>query len=551
MASICNVARHNIRYWLKKHAIKWRNISESLLAQSDKVSERAKKVWSDDQRRAKQSETMKKVQSNRKEELSISAKKNWDNNRDNIIAGIRRVAHDPDRIRKISIASTKLWQDPVYKKAVILSICETMKNPEVRKLISLRTKETTDSESIRKRWANKEFKQKMIEILKERWKNPDYRDKMTLINRENRKRSWQDHNFRTSLIQALKKSAEKQRLTTNEFIERAENAHSSRFDYNSTKYQTWNDKIEVKCKACSHTFFQLPGNHLQHGYCPSCSTSKGQFEIFEFTKKYSTPVLNDRNTISPYEIDILIPKSNLGIEYNGLYWHSYNRHESVLEKNKHKDKMALCRDNGITLLQFFEHEWLTKREIIESMILYRIGVSRRLNARSLSIQEIDNTIIQEFFDANHLSGYRPAKHNLALMDNDKVTSAISLSRYKDGYEIIRFATLLQHCVRGGLQRLLSNFIKTRRPKTIYTFADLRYSTGIGYLNSGFEKIKETKPNYFYWKNNIILSRQRCQKHKLSSLLGDKFDPELSESTNMFLNGYRRMWDAGHVKFKLI
>ena len=59
-------------------------------------------------------------------------------------------------------------------------------------------------------------------------------------------------------------------------------------------------------------------------------------------------------------------------------------------------------------------------------------------------------------------------------------------------------------------------------------------------------IGTTKPNYFYIKNNRIYSRQQFQKHKLSRKLCE-FDDSLTEVQNMFNNGYRRIWDCGHLK----
>ena len=57
----------------------------------------------------------------------------------------------------------------------------------------------------------------------------------------------------------------------------------------------------------------------------------------------------------------------------------------------------------------------------------------------------------------------------------------------------------------------------------------------------------TNPNYFYIKNNSVYSRQQFQKHKLKNKL-DVFDSDLTEAENMFNNGYRRLWDAGHWRF---
>ena len=82
---------------------------------------------------------------------------------------------------------------------------------------------------------------------------------------------------------------------------------------------------------------------------------------------------------------------------------------------------------------------------------------------------------------------------------------------------------------------------------MYTFSFLRYLSANVYNRLGFNKLYVTSPNYKYIKNKIILSRQQCQKHKLIELLGNKFDPNLTESQNMFNSGFRRLWDAGNIK----
>ena len=65
------------------------------------------------------------------------------------------------------------------------------------------------------------------------------------------------------------------------------------------------------------------------------------------------------------------------------------------------------------------------------------------------------------------------------------------------------------------------------------------------LGFGFEK--NTSPSYIYWKNNKILNRMSCQKHKLEKLL-ESFDPTQTEYENMLNNGFKRVWDCGNIKY---
>ena len=80
-----------------------------------------------------------------------------------------------------------------------------------------------------------------------------------------------------------------------------------------------------------------------------------------------------------------------------------------------------------------------------------------------------------------------------------------------------------------------------------TFADRRFSTGNVYTKYGFRLIEITRPNYFYILRKHILSRQQCQKHKLSKLLCEHFDPTQTETVNMLNRGFSKVYDAGHLK----
>jgi hypothetical protein len=212
--------------------------------------------------------------------------------------------------------------------------------------------------------------------------------------------------------------------------------------------------------------------------------------------------------------------------------------------------MLVASRNGVRLLQFWEHEWLFKRDIVCSMITHRLGLSQKIDPRALRISfEHDPS---DFFNNNHLQGNRPAKHYISLIDEEnEIVMAASFSRCRNNmFELIRMATRNNYCVRGGVSRLISYFKRTINTP-LMTYADARYSDAGGYIAAGFSLQGITKPGYFYYHNNnkTILSRQRCQKHKLHKLLSH-FDNDLTEAENMFDNGYRRVWDAGHYKLLL-
>ena len=124
------------------------------------------------------------------------------------------------------------------------------------------------------------------------------------------------------------------------------------------------------------------------------------------------------------------------------------------------------------------------------------------------------------------------------------------NKNKNEYELIRFAT--NQRIVGIAGKLLKRFIKNYNPYKIITYADKRYSVGNLYEVLGFNKIKDTKPNYWYFElgNDVRWHRYGFAKHTLSKKL-KSYDATLSEWDNMKNNRYDRIWDCGHTKYEWI
>ena len=341
--------------------------------------------------------------------------------------------------------------------------------------------------------------------------------------------------------------------TTDQFIKEAAEKHDNKYDYSKVIYHNNKNKVEIICPKHG-SFWQRPDSHICKKFgCPKCPSviSELHQNVLDMLPINITIVNNDKIILNGTEIDILLKDYNIGIEINGGYWHGLRfdngkRHES-LTKTHHK-KASLAQKIGIKLLQFWDFEIKNKPELIKSMINNSIGLSNKIFARKCEIIKLNDSMAREFFDKSHLQGHRSAGVIYGLVINDEIQCAASFSRHPDHeWEIMRFACKIGINVIGGFSRLLRHFIKENNPKHILTFADRRISIGNLYIKTGFKQISTTKPNYFYWKNNIILSRQKCQKRKLHKLLGDSFRVELSETENMLLNGFSKIYDAGHVK----
>lgn len=86
--------------------------------------------------------------------------------------------------------------------------------------------------------------------------------------------------------------------------------------------------------------------------------SKAEQYIIDNLDYTGTIIHNDRTILRPKEIDIYIPDLKIGIEYNGLYWHSI---EYGTDKYSHRNKSLACRKLGIRLIHIFEFEDLDEQ----------------------------------------------------------------------------------------------------------------------------------------------------------------------------------------------
>jgi len=263
---------------------------------------------------------------------------------------------------------------------------------------------------------------------------------------------------------------------------------------------------------------------------------------------------NNRKIISPYELDIYIPEAKLAIEFDGLYWHSYDKKETPKQKKYHLIKTEMCQEQGIQLLHIFENEWIdpTKQEIWKSMINSKLRINDRIFARKCKVEEISDTkLIRSFLKNNHLQGFAGSSIKLGLFYEDELISLMTFgkSRYskKYQYEMIRYCNKKYINVVGGASKLFKYFTRNYDPQSIVSYADRRHSNGNMYNKLEFEHSHVSAPNYFYFKNGQIelYPRIKFQKHKLEKQL-ESFDPELSEVENMFNNNYRRIWDCGNI-----
>lgn len=281
--------------------------------------------------------------------------------------------------------------------------------------------------------------------------------------------------------------------------------------------------------------------------------SREEMEVKEFIESLGVSVVaNTWEILNNKEIDIYVPSHNFAIELDGLVWHSL-AHSSPEEKLKHLHKTEKCKELGIDLWHITDEQWHEKKEIVKSMIKHKLGKSStKVYARKCKIKEIETKEARMFFYENHIQGFAPASKYIGLHSEEGLLFCMSFgkSRYnkKYDYELIRSAAKRDVCVIGGFSKVLKYFLKNN-PGSLISYADRKYSSGEVYCKNGFTLVELTKPGYMWCLKRKSYSRLKFQKYKLKDIIKN-YNPALSETENMFNNGYRQYWDCGQMVFEL-
>lgn len=291
-------------------------------------------------------------------------------------------------------------------------------------------------------------------------------------------------------------------------------------------------------------------NWLRRRRCGKCNirASMMEKEINEFLSQYTTTITNNRTILDNMELDIYLPEKHIAVEFNGLFWHSR------LDKQYHVKKTEECLLRNINLIHIFEDEWLFKKDIIKSILLNKIGKTpNKIHARKCKIVNVSSDMKNTFLNLNHIQGSCTSTTCVGLTYNDDLVALMSFGNRKitskNVFELLRYCSKLNYVVMGGPGKLFSGFVSQNNINKIVSYADRRFYTGTMYENLGFKLKSISKPNYFYFRNDLKrYHRVTFQKHKLKNKL-NSFDPDKTEVENMTENGWRRIWDCGNLVYE--
>lgn len=287
--------------------------------------------------------------------------------------------------------------------------------------------------------------------------------------------------------------------------------------------------------------------------------SSGEKEIITFLEGLGVKVeKNNRKLLKGTEIDIYLPEYKIGIEYNGVRFHSerYGKKSSTF----HLDKTLKAHEAGISLIHIFEDEWVLTKNIVKTKLKHLINLNNasRIQARKCTVTKLTSKEADSFLHDNHIQGKVKSTYYLGLYHQSVLVAVMTFTKKKEGlYDLSRYATHNDYVVLGAAGKLMQYFIRTYNPTQIISFADRRWTLEAHdnmYTKLGFRFSGSTKPDYKYFKSSYhrvkrhhkFGFRKKILLRKYPNLVNDTMT-EREMTTTL---GFDRIWDCGLFKYTL-
>lgn len=273
-----------------------------------------------------------------------------------------------------------------------------------------------------------------------------------------------------------------------EFLERID---SLGFNTESI-YTSLDTPLNLTCKK-GHTF-EKSYRAVWHDVtkCPKCDppyTSKQENEIADWLKTFMPEneiERNDRKLLSNHEIDILIPSKNLGIEFNGIYYHneiSFLKSGKTLKQAKayHQSKYIRAKNKNVQLITIWDYEWKERKLAVQSRIKSLLGYNTiRIGARNTIVRKLDKTewpLAKKFLETYHVQSSALFKYAYGLFYKGDLVSVMTFSKphrqnMRASLVLNRFCVKYDVTIKGGASKLFT-FAKAELQQPILSYSDNR------------------------------------------------------------------------------
>lgn len=332
-------------------------------------------------------------------------------------------------------------------------------------------------------------------------------------------------------------------LTTKEWIYRARKIWGDRWDYSQVHYIDAKQKIKIICDKHG-PFLQSPNDHLNGCGCRKChaKSSKAEDEIVTFLKSLNVKIhRHNRTVLYPQEIDIFLPEYDLAIEFNGLYWHSYDSKNE--NKYYHFNKTQQSLNKNINLMHICEYDWLKNKQIVLSLISRKLGKTKKtFHNHDCIVEELSTQNSKLFVKNNSLQSYTPSTVKLGLkhkQSNELLNVMLFTKMRNDTWKLTNFTSKIDTHVSDGDYNLFYYFQQYYNPKQVSLSICRDYPCFLNIDKLGFEFEKTSKPDYFWVKKSRKYPRKSIKSSHNSKIL---------TTNELFSKNFRRFWNSGYSQF---
>lgn len=323
-------------------------------------------------------------------------------------------------------------------------------------------------------------------------------------------------------------------ITVEEHLEK----HPEDIEYLSKQYKKLKKKEKTEIKQKS-----------KNGY-----VAYFKKDIKDFLSKRKIPFSCNTNS----QIDLLVEDKKIGIEFDGLKWHT----EWFGKKSHsyHLDKTLRCNEKGYGLIHIFEDEYVNSKDIVLNKISHILGIDDdkpKIYGRKCEVREIYKCDAEDFLGKYHIQGFSSSTVYLGAFADNGLVAVMTFkngSVKNKGWELSRFATNYNYNCIGLGGKMFKHFVRNYNPSKVFSFADRRWTVDINnnlYTKLGFDISSIGSPDYRYYNDKVDkykrIHKMTFSKKQLSRKYG--FDMKMTETEMAKELGYDRIWDCGLVKYE--
>jgi hypothetical protein len=174
---------------------------------------------------------------------------------------------------------------------------------------------------------------------------------------------------------------------------------------------------------------------------------------------------------------------------------------------------------GQRVVHLWEDVARQKPAVVASRLAALRGESARIPGRLTQVRRLDKATAIAFLDDNHLQVALPGKVRYGLFlpkryfrvlpetylnvpDEDLLMAVATFAQPRQlphgrSAELLRFANRVGFTVVGGLDKLLTTYLRNHPAADLMTYADRDWSDGASYRRLGFEAVADTPPQRFW------------------------------------------------------